>query len=96
MREDMFKVIVERPRPVNSNGYSRDGRKFRNDEDAPTQLSGIEEVRARRISVFHHHAGINWPCHPRRNSDDVRLIVRLRQLVVFHSPMPSTAYPDMT
>lgn len=38
MREDMFKVIVERPRLVNSNGYSRDGRKFRNHEDAPGQL----------------------------------------------------------
>ncbi len=38
MREDMFKVIVERPRLVNSNGYSRDGRKFRNDEDAPARL----------------------------------------------------------
>jgi hypothetical protein len=35
MREDMFKVIVERPRLVNSNGYNRDGRKFRNNEDAP-------------------------------------------------------------
>lgn len=38
MREDMFKVIVERPRLVNSNGYSRDGRKFRNDEHAPGRL----------------------------------------------------------
>ena len=38
MREDMFKVIVERPRLVNSNGYSRDGRKFRNDENAPSRL----------------------------------------------------------
>jgi hypothetical protein len=38
MREDMFKVIVERPRLVNSNGYSRDGRKFRNNEDAPGRL----------------------------------------------------------
>jgi hypothetical protein len=38
MREDMFKVIVERPRLVNSNGYSRDGRKFRNDENAPGRL----------------------------------------------------------
>jgi hypothetical protein len=38
MREDMFKVIVERPRLVNSNGYSRDGRKYRNDEDAPSHL----------------------------------------------------------
>lgn len=38
MREDMFKVIVERPRLVNSNGYSRDGRKFRNDESAPARL----------------------------------------------------------
>jgi len=38
MREDMFKVIVERPRLVNSNGYSRDGRKFRNDENAPARL----------------------------------------------------------
>ncbi|SDE11750.1 hypothetical protein SAMN05428966_10734 [Massilia sp. PDC64] len=38
MREDMFKVIVERPRLVNSDGYSRDGRKFRNDENAPGRL----------------------------------------------------------
>lgn len=38
MREDMFKVIVERPRLVNSNDYSRDGRKFRNDENAPSRL----------------------------------------------------------
>jgi hypothetical protein len=38
MREDMFKVIVERPRLVNSNGYSREGRKFRNDENAPGRL----------------------------------------------------------
>jgi hypothetical protein len=38
MREDMFKVIVERPQLVNSNGYSRDGRKFRNDENAPSRL----------------------------------------------------------
>jgi hypothetical protein len=38
MREDMFKVIVERPRLVNSNGYSRDGRKFRNNEEAPARL----------------------------------------------------------
>ena len=38
MREDMFKVIVERPRLVNSNGYSRDGRKFRNDANAPGRL----------------------------------------------------------
>jgi hypothetical protein len=38
MREDMFKVIVERPRLVNSNGYSKDGRRFRNDEDRPTKL----------------------------------------------------------
>lgn len=38
MRKDMFKIIVERPRLVNSNGYSRDGRKFRNSEDAPLML----------------------------------------------------------
>lgn len=38
MREDMFKVIVERPRLVNSNGYSRDGRRFRNREDTPNKL----------------------------------------------------------
>lgn len=38
MREDMFKIIVERPRLINSNGYYRDGRKFRNDEDAPARL----------------------------------------------------------
>lgn len=38
MREDMFKVIVERPRLVNSNGYSRDGRKYRNGENAPGRL----------------------------------------------------------
>ena len=38
MREDMFKVIVERPRRVNSNAYSRDGRHYRNSEDAPLVL----------------------------------------------------------
>ena len=38
MRKDMFKVIVERPRLVNSNGYGRDGRSFRNQEDAPLML----------------------------------------------------------
>ncbi len=38
MREDMFKVIVERPRRVNSNAYSGDGRHFRNHEDAPLKL----------------------------------------------------------
>lgn len=38
MRDDMFKVIVERPRRVNSNAYSRDGRHFRNQEDAPSML----------------------------------------------------------
>jgi len=38
MREDMFKLIVERPRLVNSNGYSRDGRRFRNEEDTPNRL----------------------------------------------------------
>ncbi|TFW28654.1 hypothetical protein E4O92_20600 [Massilia horti] len=38
MREDMFKVIVERPRLVNSNGYSRDGRKYRNHEETPNHL----------------------------------------------------------
>jgi hypothetical protein len=39
MREDMFKVIVERPRLVNGIGYSRDGRKFRNDENAAASFS---------------------------------------------------------
>jgi hypothetical protein len=38
MREDMFKVIVERPRLVNSNGYSRDGRRFRNREEVGSFL----------------------------------------------------------
>ncbi|OGB23987.1 MAG: hypothetical protein A3I66_14910 [Burkholderiales bacterium RIFCSPLOWO2_02_FULL_57_36] len=38
MHEDMFKVIVERPRLVNSNGYSRDGRRYRNGEDTPSFL----------------------------------------------------------
>lgn len=38
MREDMFKVIVERPRLVHSNPYKRDGRKFRNQEDAPMRM----------------------------------------------------------
>ena len=38
MREDMFKVIVERPRLVNSNAYSRDGRRYRNQEDTPLML----------------------------------------------------------
>jgi hypothetical protein len=38
MREDMFKVIVERPRRVNSNAYKGDGRLFRNQEDGPSRL----------------------------------------------------------
>jgi hypothetical protein len=38
MRDDMFKVIVERPRLVNSNGYSGDGRPFRNREEVPHVL----------------------------------------------------------
>jgi hypothetical protein len=38
MREDMFKVIVERPRLVNSNGYSRDGRIYRNGAEVPSHL----------------------------------------------------------
>lgn len=38
MRDDMFKVIVERPRCINSNAYSRDGRAFRNGENVPTML----------------------------------------------------------
>ena len=36
MREDMFKVIVERPRM--NRGYSRDGRRYRNDPEAPSHL----------------------------------------------------------
>ena len=42
-----FKVIVERPRLVNSNGYSRDGRKFRNDENTPGRL-GMKRGYTRR------------------------------------------------
>jgi hypothetical protein len=38
MRDDMFKVIVERPRRVNSNAYKGDGRPFRNGEDGPAML----------------------------------------------------------
>lgn len=38
MREDMFKVIVERPRRLNSNAYSRDGRRYRNQEESPMTL----------------------------------------------------------
>jgi len=34
----MFKVIVERPRCVNSNTYKGDGRPFRNREDGPLML----------------------------------------------------------
>ena len=37
MRDDMFKVIVERPRRVNSNAYKGDGRPFRNREE----LAGV-------------------------------------------------------
>lgn len=44
MREDMFKVIVERPRLVNSNGYSRDGRKFRNHEGLLTTWEGSRDT----------------------------------------------------
>lgn len=42
MREDMFKVIVERPRLVRSNAYKSDGRQFRNDEENGTRL-GIKK-----------------------------------------------------
>ena len=38
MREDMFKVIVERPRCKYSNIYKGDGRKFRNSEDRPAKI----------------------------------------------------------
>lgn len=38
MREDMFKVIVERPRCTHSNIYKGDGRKFRNSEDRPARI----------------------------------------------------------
>ncbi|MDB5769316.1 MAG: hypothetical protein JWQ61_4130 [Collimonas fungivorans] len=38
MRDDMFKVIVERPRRVHSNAYKGDGRPFRNQEDRPGLL----------------------------------------------------------
>ncbi len=38
MREDMAKVIVERPRLIHSNQYDTDGRIFRNREDAPSRL----------------------------------------------------------
>lgn len=47
MRNDMFKVIVERPRLVNSNGYSSDGRRYRNNEDAPAFL-GMKRGYGRR------------------------------------------------
>lgn len=54
MREDMFKVIVERPRLVNSNGYSRDGRKFRNDENAPDRL-GMKRGYIQRPKWFNEN-----------------------------------------
>jgi hypothetical protein len=38
MRDDMFKVIVERPRRIHSNAYKGDGRAFRNREDGPSRL----------------------------------------------------------
>ncbi len=38
MREDMFKVIVERPRLLKSTVYCADGRNYRNQEDAPTRF----------------------------------------------------------
>lgn len=38
MRNDMFRVIVERPRCVNSNAYKGDARPFRNREDGPLVL----------------------------------------------------------
>ena len=38
MRDDMFKVIVERPRNVRSNSYDGDGRIYRNSADAPLKL----------------------------------------------------------
>lgn len=54
MREDMFKVIVERPRLVHSNGYSRDGRKFRNDENAPGRL-GMTRGYVQRPKSFNEN-----------------------------------------
>lgn len=38
MREDMFKVIVERPRRLHGNAYKSDGRAYRNREDSPMRL----------------------------------------------------------
>src|SRR2546422_912454 len=48
MREDMYKVIVERPRRGGS--YSRDGRRFRASEDAPTKI-GIRKGYGSRKSL---------------------------------------------
>lgn len=47
MREDMFKVIVERPRCTHSNIYKGDGRKFRNSEDRPPRI-GMKDGYGRR------------------------------------------------
>ena len=62
MREDMFKVIVERPRLVNSTGYSRDGRKFRNDESAPARLDWVEGkvVHPRTGILLRNRHFISW------------------------------------
>ncbi|MEO6918123.1 MAG: hypothetical protein ABI171_03650 [Collimonas sp.] len=38
MREDMFKVIVERPRCPHSNSYKGDARPFRNSEERPARI----------------------------------------------------------
>ena len=38
MRDDMFKVIVERPRRAHGTAMKSDGRLFRNSEDAPARL----------------------------------------------------------
>lgn len=39
MRDDMFKVIVERPRRLHGNAYKSDGWAYRNREDSPMRLS---------------------------------------------------------
>jgi hypothetical protein len=48
MREDMYKVIVERPRRGGGWALQKDGRKFRNSEDAPQKVGMKRGYQSRK------------------------------------------------
>jgi hypothetical protein len=48
MREDMYKVIVERPRRGGGWAFQKDGRKFRNSEDAPQKVGMKQGYQSRK------------------------------------------------